>query len=124
MTRIRIRWDTGEVTGTLNDSETGRKLAEALPCEGAANRWGEEAFVEVPLDVSLDSEPKQVVEPGTICYWVQGQAVALPYGPTPISEGNECRLVTACNVIGEVDGDARQLDSIAEGMTLTLERID
>ena len=124
MTRIRIRWDEGEVTGTLNDSETARKLAEALPCEGPANTWGEEAYVVVPLEVSLDSEPKQVVDPGTICYWVQGQAVALAYGPTPISEGNECRLVTACNVIGKVDGEPRQLASIAEGMTLTLERIE
>ena len=124
MTRIRIRWDAGEVTGTLNDSGTARELAEVLPCEGLANTWGEEAYFEIPLDVSLDSEPKQVVDPGTICYWVQGQAVALPYGPTPISQGNECRLVTACNVIGEVDGDARQLATIAEGMTLTLERLE
>ncbi len=121
--RVRFVWDGGEAVGTLNDSDTARKLAAALPAEGQANAWGEEIYFQVPLDVELDANPKQVVDPGTICYWVQGGAVALPYGPTPISEGGECRLVTAVNIIGQLDGDPRVLDTIPEGATIRMEAV-
>jgi len=50
--------------------------------------------------------------------------VALPYGPTPVSEGTECRLVTAVNVIGRLAGDPNVLASIAEGDTITVEYAD
>ena len=119
--RVRFIWDGGEATGTLNDSGAACKLAAALPVQGEANAWGEEVYFPVPLDVELDANPKQVVDPGTVCYWVQGGSVALPYGPTPISEGGECRLVTAVNVIGRLDGDPRVLDTVPEGGIIRVE---
>jgi len=52
------------------------------------------------------------VAPGTVCFWVEGGSLALPWGRTPISEGEDPRLVTRCNVLGKIDGDARQLASV------------
>lgn len=121
--RIRIRWQGGAVEANLDDTPTTRLIAEALPCTAAANTWGEEVYFELPVAATLDSSPRQVVEPGTVCFWVQGSAMAIPYGPTPISEGKECRLVTACNVLGRVDGDPRRLGAIRAGLQVTVEAI-
>jgi hypothetical protein len=110
--------------GTLKDKPAAKALFEALPFSGQANTWGEEVYFEAPVAADLDANPQQVVPPGTICFWVQGGAVALPYGPTPISEGKECRLVTAVNVLGWLEGDPHVLASIHEGDTVTAERAD
>ena len=34
--------------GTLRDTPTGRALAQALPFEGEAQRWGDEIYFSVP----------------------------------------------------------------------------
>lgn len=122
--RIRISWPGGTVSGVLEDSPTTRLLAEALPVCSSAQTWGEEVYFSAPVEAELDADPKQVVEPGTICFWVQGSSVAIPYGPTPISVGGECRLVTACNVLGKINGDPLMLSSIQDGDSITLERED
>jgi hypothetical protein len=124
MTKIRIRWPKGEVTATLEDTPTARKLLAALPCESKANTWGEEVYFSVPVKTQLEPDARQVVDPGTVCFWVQGSSLALPYGPTPVSEGEECRLVTAVNVLGRIDGDARRLAAVRDGSTVRVERID
>ena len=50
-----------------------------------------------------------------MCFWVQGGSLALPYGPTPVSRGDECRLVTRVNVLGRLEGDPRTLASVRDG---------
>ena len=122
--RIRISWENGAVEGTLDDTATARKVVEALPCTSTASTWGEEVYFEVPVAAELDANPKQVVDPGTICFWVQGSSVAIPYGPTPVSEGDECRLVTAVNVIGKIDGDPKELGSINAGDQISVELVE
>ncbi len=121
--RIRISWPGGALTGHLNDSHSGQQLAELLPVSGIAQTWGCEVYFTVPVEGRLDDAPQQVVDAGTICFWVQGSAVAIPYGPTPVSVGNECRLVTAVNVIGKLDGAPEALASVQAGDTLRLEPI-
>jgi hypothetical protein len=72
------------------------------------------------VKATLEKDAKQVVSPGTVCFWVEGRSLALPWGRTPISEGDEPRLVTRCNVLGKIDGEARQLASMRSGDTITL----
>lgn len=118
--RIRITWDAGEALGTLNDTPTARRLAEALPHTAQANTWGEEVYFTLPVQTELEPDATDVVEPGTLCYWVQGSSLALPYGPTPASHGDECRLVTAVNILGKLEGDPRVLSSIGDGTSVTV----
>jgi hypothetical protein len=119
--RIRITWKKGEVFGVLNDTPTAKKLFSALPCSSSANTWGEEVYFNVPVRAELEADAQQVVPPGTICFWVQGQSLALPFGPTPVSQGDECRLVTKVNVLGQLEGDPRVLQSIRDGDDLRIE---
>jgi hypothetical protein len=119
--RIRISWDKSEVFGVLIDTPTANKVREALPCSSSANTWGEEVYFSVAVRTVLEADAQQVVSPGTICFWVEGQSLAIPFGPTPVSRGNECRLVTKVNVLGKLEGDPRMLKSIRDGDKIRVE---
>jgi len=123
MVRILIAWDGGEVTANLRETPTVKQLVSALPCSARAQTWGEEVYFELPVQATLEPDARQVVEPGTVCFWVEGSALALPYGRTPASQGNEPRLVTRCNVLGRVEGDPVQLAGIKPGARLRVELV-
>lgn len=121
--RIRIFWPKAAVSVTLEDTPTAHALVAALPIKARAQTWGEEVYFEIPVKAKLEPSAKQVVPAGTVCFWVEGGSLALPFGRTPISEGEEPKLVTRCNVLGKIDGDPRQLASVGSGdsITVTLE---
>ena len=121
---IKITWPAGSLTATLADTPTARAVLAALPCESSANTWGEEVYFSLPVTVKLEPDAQQVVDPGTVCFWVQGGALALPYGLTPVSRGHECRLVTRVNMLGKIDGDPTLLSTVADGDTIRVEAAD
>ena len=120
-----IRFDFGalKLDAELLDTPTARAIAAALPISSAVLTWGEEVYFELPVQATLEPDARQVVEPGTVCFWVEGSALALPYGRTPASQGNEPRLVTRCNVLGRVEGDPVQLAGIKPGARLRVELV-
>ena len=121
--RIKISWPKGAVEATLLDTPTARTIVAALPLKAKAQTWGEEVYFDIPVTAELERDAKQVVPGGSVCFWVEGSALALPWGRTPVSEGNESRLVTRCNVLGKIDGDPREFASVRSGdaITVTLE---
>ena len=123
MAKISIAWKSGEVIAEIGSSPSAKKLLAALPIQCVANVWGEEVYFEVPFASQLESGAKEVVEPGTVCFWTQGNCVALPFGPTPISQGGECRLADPCNIIGKIEEDPGQLKSVSDGDVISLRRI-
>ena len=120
LARIRISWPKGAVSATLDDTPTARGLVAALPVKAKAQTWGEEVYFELPITAKLESGAKQVVPPGTVCFWTEGSSLALPWGRTPVSEGDESRLVTRCNVLGIIDGDPKQFASVRSGDTIAV----
>jgi hypothetical protein len=80
---------------------TRAALAEALPVEGRASRWGDELYVSVPVDVDPESA-RAVVDPGTVAYWPAGAKLCLFWGPTPASEAGEPRAASPVNVVARV----------------------
>lgn len=109
MTR-RVKITVGEVvlTAELDQSETARRIWEALPLEATGSRWGEEIYFDVPVEVG-EEDPREVVEEGDLGYWPPGRAFCLFWGPTPSSEGDEIRPASPVNVFGRILEDARQL---------------
>lgn len=120
MAAIRIEWPGGSVVADLQPGPTVDRLLAALPCTSSINIWGEEVYFSLPVNARLEPGAQQVVEPGTVCFWVEGSALALPWGRTPISQGNECRLVSPCNVLGRIRGDAAALRTARDGATVTV----
>ena len=121
--KIAIRWGAASLVAHLEDTPAAAALLAALPCESSASTWGEEVYFSVPISCRLEADARQVVDPGTVCFWVEGRSLALPFGPTPVSRGSECRLVTKVNVLGKIEGDARALASIHDGDRVRVERV-
>jgi len=121
MARIRIAWKGGEVIANLHDTPLVNQLLKTLPAESRASTWGDEVYFEVPVKMALEPDAQQVVEPGTVCYWVEGSSLALPFGRTPASQGDEPRLVTRCNVLGKIEGDPRELKKVKSGAAIRVE---
>lgn len=111
------------MTAELRDTPTAHALLAVLPCRARACTWGEEVYFELPVKAVLEPDAQQVVDPGTVCFWVEGSSLALPFGRTPASKGNESRLVTRCNVVGKIVGDARVLKGVKDGAALRIEAL-
>ena len=122
---MRLRITAGKVTleAELRDTPTTRALGQALPFEASAQTWGEEVYFTTPVSAKLEPDAKQVVDPGTVCFWTEGDALALPYGRTPISADERPKLAARCNVLGTLTGDARRLAAIKAGQRIRVEKL-
>ena len=119
-TRIRITAGGLEVSATLNETDTSRSIAGALPIEASANTWGDEIYFGIPVDAGLE-RGQEVVELGDLGYWPPGRAFCIFFGLTPASRGDEIRPASAVTVIGRVEGDATIFRQVRSGEAITIE---
>jgi len=121
---VKLRIEAGKVDLTVNllDTPTARALIAAAPFEARAQTWGEEVYFTTPVSARLEPDAKQVVEPGTVCFWTEGDALALPYGRTPISTDARPKLANPCNLVGTLVGDAKALSRIKAGEKITVSK--
>ena len=97
------------VKAELFHTETAKAIAEALPIETGPEEWGDEFYFEIPVEMQLDETATTKVKIGDIGYWPPGNALAIFFGPTPISRGEDPVPASDVNLVGKILGDASVL---------------
>ena len=113
---IQIIINEHEITACLSDSATANAIHAALPFESKAQTWGDEVYFSTPVtNQILEDDAKDVVELGELAFWVEGNCIAIGFGPTPISHGNEIRLAARTNIWAHTDYDLTMLKNVRSG---------
>jgi len=118
MPRIHFDFGSFSLDAELLDTPTAKAIAAALPLTAEAMTWGEEVYFDVPVRVKREAGARAVVTPGEIAYWPEGPAIAIGFGRTPISKGDECRLASPCNIFANAVGDVKALGKVRAGITI------
>jgi hypothetical protein len=122
---MRIRFEMGGISldAELLDTPTAKAIAAKLPISSQAMIWGEEVYFDIPVKAAREKDAKAVVTPGEIAYWPDGHAIAIGFGRTPISEGDETRLASPCNIWAKAIGDVKTLKSVRAGNKIEVKKI-
>jgi hypothetical protein len=117
---------TGDLIAELDDErnpKTFKAILKALPIEAKVNRWGDEIYFSIGINVN-EEDAQQIVDVGEIGYWPPGDAFCIFFGTTPISIGDEIRAASPVNVVGRVMGDPTILKRVKSCDKITINRVE
>ncbi len=122
MKTIKMTIGTVTLNVNLRNTPTAAAIWEAAPFTSQASTWGDEVYFSTPVSLNREADARAVVQPGEIAFWSDGDSIAIGFGPTPISQGDECRLASPCNIWADAVEDVKTLAAVPAGASISVER--
>ncbi len=120
MTTIRFDFGSQTLDAELLDTPTAKAIMAALPSSASVNTWGDEVYFDIPVRVAREADARAVVTAGEIAYWPDGPAIAIGFGRTPVSKGDEIRLASPVNIFAKALSDVKALKAVRAGTKVTI----
>ena len=124
MSRIRFDFAGLALEAELLDTPTAKAIAAALPLTASVMTWGDEVYFDVGVDVMREADARAVVTAGEIAYWPDGKVIAIGFGRTPLSRGDEIRLASPVNIWAKALSDVKALKAVRAGTKVTVSAVD
>ena len=121
--KIRITVGSVQLDAELKPTKTAQEVYAALPVESPVNTWGEEFYCKLAGVKDHRETATTHVKVGDVVFWGAGQVLAIFFGRTPMSMGQDPVPADRVNVIGRILGDAAVLRGVMDVSTIRIERI-
>jgi len=120
--KLKMTLGSVKLEAELFDTPTADAIYAKLPFTSTASTWGNEVYFSTPARVRKEADAKDVVEAGELAFWVEGDSIAIGFGPTPISRGQEIRLAARTNIWGKTLGPVTPLRQVKDGDPIKVEK--
>jgi uncharacterized protein len=121
--KIRITVGSVQLDAELKSTKTALEVYAALPVESPLNTWGEEFYCKLAGVKDHRETATNHVKVGDVAFWGAGQVLAIFFGRTPMSMGQDPVPADRVNVIGRILGDASMLRRVMDVPTIRIEKI-
>ncbi len=125
MRKIVIQVGECIIHAKLRNTATADAIYAQLPFQSSAQTWGDEVYFATPVNsIRLEDDAKNVVELGELAFWVEGNCIAIGFGPTPISHNDEIRLAAKTNIWADTKDDLSILKKVIPGDPINLSAVE
>ncbi len=121
--RIKITIGGVAVEVELKPTRTAQDIYDALPVEARVNQWGEEFYCQLPGVKDHRETATTNVKVGDVAFWGLGGMLAVFFGRTPMSIGEDPVPADRVNVVGRLIGDPTVLHEAVGATMMKVEKV-
>ncbi|MDH4187464.1 MAG: cyclophilin-like fold protein [Nitrospira sp.] len=121
--KIRITVGSVQLEAELKSTKTAQEVYAALPVNSPVNTWGEEFYFKIAGVKDYRETATNQVKVGDVAFWGAGQVLAIFFGRTPMSMGQDPVPADRVNVIGRIIGDATVLRKVMDVPNIRIEKV-
>lgn len=125
MREVVIRAGDVAVRARLLNTPTAERIWASLPIYASVKTCGSEVYFDAPMAMALEPDARDTIKAGEIAFWPEGDAIAIGFGPTPLSRSKrEIRFAGRCNIWAEALDDVAQFRSVHAGEEIAVLEAD
>ena len=121
--RIKISIGGITVEAELKPTRTAVGIYNALPIESTLNQWGEEFYCNIPGVKDHRETATTNVKVGDVAVWGLGGMLAVFFGRTPMSIGDDPVPADRVNVVGRLVDDPQVLRQVVSATVMKVEKV-
>jgi uncharacterized protein len=121
--QIKMTIGSVRIMAELKPNRTADAVFKALPLQAKVNQWGEEFYCHLPGVTDYRETATTQVKVGDVAFWGLGGMLAIFFGRTPMSLGDDPVPADRVNVIGKIIGDAKALRAAIGASTILVEPV-